>query len=324
MSSKDIVLGFLEQNKDRYISGQDMADTLGYSRNAVWKAITDLRSKGYEIDAVKNRGYRLSPKSDILSVQGISSFLDFEPQIHIYDSLASTNRTALEMAIDGAGHGTVVIAGEQTMGRGRFGRDFISPPGGLSMSLILRPDEISFEQPELVTAFIGGAVCDAVSLFTAPAPGIKWVNDIYIEDKKVCGILTESGAEYETGQISYIVAGIGINIDTDMALFPEEYREHIGRLSDFTDEKISRNNLCAEIIKRILPGTLPSKKEVIDLYRSKLLYIGKEIRVTKGRDKSECFEARATDIDDECHLIVRGSDGMMQKLSYREHSIVIK
>ena len=258
MSSKDIVLGFLEQNKDRYISGQDMADTLGYSRNAVWKAITDLRSKGYEIDAVKNRGYRLSPKSDILSVQGISSFLDFEPQIHIYDSLASTNRTALEMAIDGAGHGTVVIAGEQTMGRGRFGRDFISPPGGLYMSLILRPDEISFEQPELVTAFIGGAVCDAVSLFTAPAPGIKWVNDIYIEDKKVCGILTESGAEYETGQISYIVAGIGINIDTDMALFPEEYREHIGRLSDFTDEKISRNNLCAEIIKRILPGTLPS------------------------------------------------------------------
>ena len=99
MSSKDIVLGFIEQNKDRYISGQDMADTLGYSRNAVWKAITDLRSKGYEIDAVKNRGYRLSPKSDILSVQGISSFLDFEPQIHIYDSLASTNRTVLSLKV---------------------------------------------------------------------------------------------------------------------------------------------------------------------------------------------------------------------------------
>ncbi len=242
MGSKEKVLELLELNKADYISGEAMALKLGLSRNAIWKAINELRKQGYTVEAVSKKGYRLSDNNDILSIAGILAHVNPEVAkiyansdnlIHIYEETTSTNSIAMELAACECIHGTLVLADEQTAGRARLAGSFDSPKGGLYMSIVLTPEHLPSTKPEEITAFIGNAVCNAIANISSASPELRPVNDIYIDDKKICGILTEASSEFETGRLQWLIAGIGIRKD----------------LKDYSTA--SRNQLVGEILNRM-------------------------------------------------------------------------
>ena len=256
MSSKDKILALLEANKTTFLSGEAMASALGISRNAIWKAINDLRKNGYNIEAVSNKGYRLAGQNDILSAAGINSYLKEDVAdiykgndslIHIYDSIPSTNRKAKELAITDLRYGTLVIANEQSEGRGRADHSFYSPKGGF-----MTPAHLPSTDSDEITAFIGNAVCDAIASLTDVKPTLKPINDLFVGDKKICGILTEAGTEFETGLLQWIVIGIGINFNSDINAFPAEIKNKATSLFSDGNITITRNQLVAEILNRIL------------------------------------------------------------------------
>ena len=258
MSSKDKILEFLEENKESYTSGEAMAAALGLSRNAVWKAINDLRKLGYQIDAISNKGYRLSKGTDIISKQGILSYFNkdkadmLSDNILIYDTLESTNKLAKEKAISGSPNGSLIIAKQQSLGKGRRDHLFYSPEGGIYMSIILSPDFLPTLDKDVITAYTGVSVCKAIEELCDIIPGIKPINDLFVNGRKICGILTESGIEYETGLVQWIVVGIGINFDTDVNSFPTDLQEIIGTLFTPGHGSISKNQLIANIYERLL------------------------------------------------------------------------
>ncbi len=261
MSSKEKVLELLELNKNDFISGEAMASSLKLSRNAIWKAINELRKSGYEIEAYSNKGYKLAASNDILSAAGILSFFkddikgiyhDSTDLITVLDTTSSTNRVAKELAIAGMPHGTLVVANEQTEGRGRRDHSFYSPKGGLYMSILLRPDKLSSLDPDTITMSTGNAVCDAIAFLTNQTPTLKPINDLFINDKKICGILTEAGTEFETGEIQWLVVGIGINYDSDIESFPDDIKKSATSLFSPGASTCTKNQLAAEIVNRIL------------------------------------------------------------------------
>ena len=312
MNTKNRILELLEQQRGESISGEYIAGILNISRNAVWKAIKELQKEGYNIVAVTNKGYRLSDENDIISIQGIKPFLSekslsYAENIRIYRSLESTNKTAKEMAIAGADHGTVIISDHQTNGRGRYSRGFFSPAGGLYMSIILRPEVLRFDDPTAVTAFAAVSVCEAIEIISDKTPEIKWVNDIFINGKKVGGILTEAVTDFESGGLEWIALGIGINVYTRAENFPSDLRTLADSI--YPDGKVPgvRNQLAAEIINRI-PGVdaSPGEKEIFEKYKKRLMMLGKEITVIQGK---ETYKATAVDIDALGHLIVKNESG---------------
>ena len=191
MSIKSNILKELEKNKDKLISGSKLAKNLNVSRTSIWKYIEELREEGYEIKAIPNKGYSLSSKNDLISAEGISNYLKenhMSISIHTFKSVTSTNEIAKQLALEGAPHGTVVIAEEQTAGKGRMGRSFYSPSkSGIYMSIILRPN-LKVCDSVLVTTAASVAICKAIENITNIKAQIKWINDIVINYKKVCGI----------------------------------------------------------------------------------------------------------------------------------------
>lgn len=312
MSTKNRILELLEKRRGESISGERLAEILGVSRNAVWKAVKELQKDGYSIAAVTNKGYCLSDENDILSIAGIKPFLSpkaqpYADKIQIYKALESTNKTAKELAIAGAPHGTVIIADSQTKGRGRYTRSFFSPHGGLYISIILRPEVLRFDNPTAVTAFAAVSVCEAIEIISDKTPKIKWVNDIFIDGKKVCGILTEAVTNFESGGLEWIVLGIGVNVYTRTEDFPSELQNIA--TSVFPDKKIKgvRNKLSAEIINRILGfETAPIEAEIFEKYKKRLMLLGKEITVIQNETE---FKATAVDVDSIGHLIVKDEKG---------------
>ncbi len=257
MSSKEKVLELLENNKSEYISGEAIAARLGISRNAIWKAINELRGQGYNIQAVSKKGYLLSSENDIISAQGILSYLPKNnsysaEHIHIFDSLDSTNKLAKEMAISGASHGTLIVARSQDIGRGRKDHSFYSPEGGIYMSIILSPQMLSSLEPDIITAHTGNTVKTAIENLCHVSPVIKPINDLFVDGRKICGILTESGIEFDSGLVQWIVVGIGINFDSDLSKFPAELQEIVGTLYAPCKAAISKNQLIAEIYSHLI------------------------------------------------------------------------
>lgn len=220
---QESVLSLLMEAGEGYISGEAMSQRLGITRAAVWKQIAKLRQRGYVIEASTRLGYRLSAQPEPLEQERILELLGdhpFRQHMIVLDSVDSTNNYLKLLAGQGAPHGTIAIADEQTGGRGRQGRSFASPKGvGLYYSLLLRPDCAPAEASHL-TAMVAVAVCDAIEAAAGVRPGIKWTNDIILNEKKLVGILTEMSAEWESGTLQYLVTGIGINCNHQLTDFP--------------------------------------------------------------------------------------------------------
>ncbi|MDR2569386.1 MAG: biotin--[acetyl-CoA-carboxylase] ligase [Oscillospiraceae bacterium] len=326
MSLKKSVLAFFESKRGQTVSGELIAGAFGVSRNAVWKAVRELERDGYIIKATSNKGYCFCDSNDILSVQGMLPFLldkETASRIFVYPLLESTNKTAKEMAVSGAEHSTVIIADCQTAGRGRYGRSFFSPSShGIYMSLILRPERLSFSTPTLVTAFAAVSVCMAIEAISDKSPQIKWVNDVFLDKRKVCGILTEAVTDYESGNAEWIVVGIGINFSTPLEDFPEELRHSAGAVFNADNIQATRNHLIAEIINRMLTnGFRYSEADMLDEYRKRLMMLGKRILVS---DAQEPYEALAVDIDNNGCLIIKKDNGELKSISSGEIYVTVR
>jgi BirA family biotin operon repressor/biotin-[acetyl-CoA-carboxylase] ligase len=301
-----------------------MAAELGISRASVWKAVKTLRQDGYPIEAATNRGYSLSSESGLLSVQGIFPHLKRAgagggtacENIHIFESLESTNLTAKKMALDGAPPGTVVIAGRQTRGKGRFGRAFYSPTSdSLYISFILAPAE-NVKTTQLITVAASVAVCRAIEAVAQVSCEIKWVNDIFADGKKICGILTEAVTDMESGQIESAVLGIGININMAEKDFPEPIRDTAGSVSI---PKGMRNRFVAELINNVLSARARLEdKAFIPEYRRRSIVVGRKISVLSG---GAAREATAEGVSDDGSLVVRYPDGSRETLHSGEISV---
>ncbi len=322
MACKQEVLALLEKQKGSRISGEAIAAVLSVSRAAVWRAIKDLQAEGHAIDASTRVGYRLQDSSDILSVEGIRPYLapGFKGDLICYPILDSTNREVRRLALEGAPQGTVVLAGQQTAGRGRNGRSFFSPGDtGLYMSMLLRPD-LATSSALLCTTAAAVAVCRAIDSMRGGSTGIKWVNDIYIDGRKVCGILTEGMAGFESGRIESIVIGIGVNYSTPLEAFPPELIGIAGSVfPGAVPTGVSRNRMAAAIIDSLLDLTNPlDASNFMDEYRHRSVVIGREVRVLQG---SGVYTAVAEEIDDAGALWVRTPSGERRLLNSGEISL---
>ena len=217
VSTRQALLQALSAAGGSYVSGQQLAETLGVSRAAVHKAAAALTAQGYALEAAPRRGYRLAG-GDPFCTEAIG---DYPAPIYLYDTLESSNRTAKLLALDGAPHGTLVLTAHQSAGRGRLGRRFESPAGkGVYCSVLLRP-EMPAANAQTATISAAVAVCRAVKKLCGLELAVKWVNDLYYQGRKVCGILTEMSMEQ--GYIHHIVIGVGINVRRQE--FPEEIRD---------------------------------------------------------------------------------------------------
>ena len=218
---KNEILKCLKQT-DGYVSGQELCERLGVSRTAVWKVIRQLEAEGYEIEAVRNRGYRLHDSADILNEAEIRAVLTSRwlgQNVKFFEEIDSTNNEVRRMAEQGAPEGTLVVAENQTAGKGRRGRAWIVPAGiAIAMSIVLKPQELLPEHAPQLTLVAALAVARAIEQQTGLSVQIKWPNDIVIDGKKVCGILTEMSTQID--YINHIVVGIGINVHNEQ--FPEE------------------------------------------------------------------------------------------------------
>lgn len=323
MSVKDEVLKELENNKGDYISGGQLADNLGVSRNSVWKAIKALEKSGYEINAIPNKGYCLAEKNDILSSYSIKQHLkNPHLDISVFSSVTSTNTILKEMAEQGAKEGTVIIAEEQTAGRGRTGKQFYSPKGtGIYISILLRPD-IPAEESLFLTTSAAVATARAIEDVSDKRALIKWVNDIYLEDKKNCGILTEGAFNVETGKLDYAIVGIGINVCIPDGGFPDNIKDIATAIFDKQTDSINKRSiLIANLLDYFMEYYKDFKsKSYVKEYIERSMIIGKTITIIEG---SKTSVAKAIDIDKNCRLKVQFEDGTTKWLSSGEVSTKI-
>lgn len=322
MTIKENVLKILSNSENEYISGENLAKSLNVSRNSVWKAIKSLQNDGYLINAVTNKGYSLSNDHDILSKSGIEKHLkksDFF-DIEVLQKVTSTSTLLKEKAIQNAPEGTVIVATHQTNGRGRLGRDFHSPSDtGVYFSLLLRP-KIPAEQSIYLTTMTSIAVANAILEVTGEQSLVKWVNDIFVRDKKVCGILCEASFTMENFSLEYVTLGIGINVYKPKEGFPKELEEIAGYILENRIDD-ARNRLVASILDNFL--TLYEEFD-IELtackYKALSYVLGKEIYVIKN---GENIKATAIDIDKLCNLVVKYENGTIEKLNSGEISTKI-
>lgn len=319
MSTKDDVLSFLKSNRDREMSGQQIADSLNISRAAVWKAVTALREEGYEIEAATKRGYTLKREIDAVTEDNIRGAICDKYKhipITVLKTVDSTNTRLKLMAQEGAPHMSVLVALEQTAGKGRQGRSFYSPPNtGLYMSILLRP-EGDIEDAQLTTVRSAVAVCRALSRVGGVFAKIKWVNDVYYNNKKVCGILTEASLDFEGGGIEYMITGIGINCTTKDEEFPEDVREIAGSIN-LTNA--SRSQLAAAVIEELLDLCDTPHDEVVAEYKERSMMIGKFISYTKS---GKTYRAKVLDINGYGNLVVELLSGEIDTLFSGEVSIL--
>ena len=301
------------------VEGARLARELGVSRNAVWKVMNRLRQNGYEIEAVTNRGYRLLSAPDRLSAAEIRRWLtakEIGRELEIHEQLDSTNNRAKALASAGAPHGAAVIADSQTGGRGRLGRSFFSPEhSGVYLTVILRPD-CAPERANLLTSLAAVAAARAVEKVADADVKIKWVNDLYLNDKKICGILTEAGFGMEAGRLEYAVTGIGINVNR--MEFPPDLRETATSIGNETGVSPDRNRLIAEILNELdaLYGDLETGA-FLEESRRRSNVTGRTVTVIEGGRQ---YPARAVEIDDQGRLVIETETGRTC-LNYGEVSL---
>ena len=329
MKTADKILGLLEENRGKAVSGERLAEVLGISRAAVWKHIKALKEEGYEISSVSNKGYELMDSGDVFSAKSVMDELfDAEngyrgrimPDIEVRDEVTSTNALLRDMASEGVHEGKVLIAKRQTAGRGRLGRNFFSPKNGIYLSMLLRPN-MDFREAMLLTTIAAVAVVEAIREVTGKDTGIKWVNDVYLDGKKICGILTEAVTDVENGRLSYAVVGIGVNITKPSdENFPEELRNIAGFV--YGDEEPSKgimSKLSAGIVRNYFKyyEKLP-EHDFMESYKKYQTLLNKEIFVITP-DGSK--RAKVLGVDDEARLLVKYEDNKIEALFTGEVSV---
>lgn len=300
MHLKEKVLAALLAAKGEYCSGAEIADTLHVTRTSVWKAIEQLRLQGCEIDAVRNKGYRLVTAPDIYNQEHMQSLLKNTMwQVQHFSELDSTNRLAKEIAPN-APSGTVILADRQTSGRGRLGKQFHSPTGGLYFSVIIRPD-----LP--LSSMMGVTACTATAVHTALEETgvytrIKWVNDLMLNGKKICGILSEGSFNAELLKMDYLVIGIGINLSPDPCL-PDELKSIITDIQSETGIKLDRFQILADILRSMeFYFAHINTLNYLQNYTEHSYTLGNRVRTDKG------IEGLAVGFTKEAGLIIRLDD----------------
>lgn len=318
------ILKALKENKNQYISGEELSNRLSVSRTAVWKYISVLRKEGYDIDSSSRKGYKLISSLGVLSAEEIESELVtrfFGRQIFYYDSITSSNTIAKQIAAEGCEEGALVLADHQSSGKGRLGKQWSSPPQtGIWMSIILRP-EIMPTQAPFITILAALAVAVSIEQVTCIKPEIKWPNDIVVEKKKVCGILTEMSAEIE--RINYIIVGIGINVNMDKDDFPPELEAIATSIKMITGQAVNRNILIRTLlenfeyyyVKALANG---QRSEIIAEYKKYSLTLDSRVRAIY---QSAEIVGQAIDITDEGELIIRDDDGQVHTIMSGEVSV---
>lgn len=320
MTLKQQILQVLENNRGLAMSGQQLADTLNVTRASVWKSIKALQDEGYKIVATTNRGYVLEETNDILSEQSLRACLGEEysdVDIFTFKTSPSTNAEAMTRLMNGGlTHGTLIVADEQTKGRGRMGKSFFSPKSGIYMSVCLCKSIERMQDVMVITPAAAVAVRSAIAKLTGIDAKIKWVNDIYIDKKKVCGILTQADIDFESGKAGTFIVGIGINfVEQD---FPDEIKQRACAL--FTGQPtITRSQLIGEIYRNLIKLTddLTDRRFMLS-YKQHSLVMNREISYTyNGEDKS----GKVIDIDGDGGLVVQENGGGIRNLTCGEISI---
>ncbi len=300
---KSELLRILREAGDECVSGQSLCERFGVSRQAVWKNITQLKEKGFEIESVSNKGYKLKSEPDILNAPAIESYLPKDcicKKAVTYDTIDSTNTKAKQLAEAGEPEGILLVADEQTNGKGRRGRKWCSKKGAnIFMTLLIRPKT---EPKHLsgITLLAAMSVAGAIKDVCGADTKIKWPNDIVLEKKKICGILTEMSSEMN--YVNYAVIGIGINVNDDD--IPDELRKNASSIYLETGKMTNRNKLTAK---------------VVDKYNSMLISMDSEVKVLYGMaetaDPKEEETGIARGIDKDGALLVETKDGIKSIVS---------
>ena len=344
-TTSDILLDMLIEQNGRPLSGEEAALHLGLSRVSVWKAVQKLRDEGYEIEGGKNKGYILKPSSDVLNAFSIEKNLSAFAQsvcqrkVEVFKTIDSTNTEAKRRLTSSSRaeslHGTVLFAEHQSAGRGRFSRSFYSPRGaGLYFSLIFCPSipartEREVPSSALYTAISATVICRCLKALGF-APQIKWVNDIYLNGKKICGILSEGIIDMETSSVQAVIIGIGLNVKESN--FPPELKNKAGSLfteagSSFSEAEapsLNRNVLASSIISSLIEALygLHSQNTLMEEYKSLSLLTGKKVRVLPFAGTP--YQALVLGISDLGHLIIETEDGKKDELISGEVSLELE
>ena len=307
------IVEMLKNAGKNFVSGESIAGELGISRTAVWKHVQKLRKSGYEILSRERCGYKLKDAPDILLPSEIQIGLDTQiigKEMHYHPSVDSTNRVAKALAYNGAADGAIVVAEEQTGGKGRLNRNFYSPRGkGIWFSVILRPNLLPKDAPKC-TLMAAVAIAEAMKRFNLKAD-IKWPNDIMFNGRKLVGILTEMTGEI--GKITYLVVGVGINVNISRKEFPEDLRNIAASLSEMSGEEISRvkffRAVLEEFDKLYREVTVADFDKVIQRWKEYNITLGKNIKVISAID-GKSFTGKAIDLNADGALVVETEQGL--------------
>lgn len=317
---KNKILLILNEHKNKYISGEVISKQLNVSRVAVSKHIKKLRAEGYEILSQTNKGYCLTEANDVLNASMIQEQLhDFYHTIEIIDTIDSTNDELKRRASD-LEDGFVLIADTQNKGKGRNGRNFYSPKqSGIYMSIFLKPD-LSIQHSLKLTACASVAIFEAIKKNYGLSSKIKWVNDVYLENKKIVGILCEASLEMNTASLEYMVIGMGINVHS--FLKPQELQDVAGSIEDFTKVKVNRNVLIKDILNYFYQYyTNIHENTFLPIYKENSYVLFKDVIIY---EKHNAYLARVLDIDENANLIIQKEDKSIATLSSGEVSLRLK
>ena len=318
---KSEILRLLKES-NTYISGQQLCEQFQVSRTAVWKVIDQLKKEGYQIEAVRNKGYRLIDSPDVMSKAEIESLMDTKwagSNVVYYDEIDSTNNRAKEAGDNKAPHGTLVVADMQVAGKGRRGRVWQSPAGSsIYMTILLYPEISPLKAPQL-TLVMAIAVAEGIKEVTGLDTKIKWPNDIVVNGRKICGILTEMSTEID--YINHVVIGAGINVNQDD--FPEDIRKTASSLKMEFGKQVKRSELIAAIMKSFEKDyEIFVKTEDLsglqELYNSMLVNLDRDVKVLEPGNE---YEAHALGINKTGELIVRTAEGEEKEIYAGEVSV---
>lgn len=314
---KDLVLKYLKENTETFLSGEYLSNVFGVSRAAIWKVVKQLEGEGYGIESKTKLGYKLVSSPDVLNSFEVKSGLNTKRlarNVHYFKEIDSTNEYAKTLAKKSFQDGDMVISEMQSQGRGRFNREWVSRTGkGIYMSILLKP-EVSYERITQLTIFVSLAICEALEDYLNTEFEIKWPNDILLNGKKICGILTEISGEVD--KINYVIVGVGININLQKDDFSDNLQSKASSLRIETGSELDRKEVLQKVLTLLdkyyddyLKGV--EMPLILQKYKSKLNLMKKEVEIKVHNTKP--VKGQVVDIGNNGALIVKMKDGIVKE-----------